>query len=63
MLMVLRQAVPPGVPLWQLLLGIALVLLTTIVFVFAASRIFRVGILMHGKGAGLSEMLHWVFRG
>jgi ABC-2 type transport system permease protein len=63
MLMVLRQAVPPGVPLWQLLLGIALVLLTTIACVFAASRIFRVGILMHGKGAGLSEMFHWVFRG
>jgi len=63
MLMVLRQAVPPGVPLWQPLLGIVLVLLTTVACVFAASRIFRVGILMQGKGARVGEMLHWVLRG
>jgi ABC-2 type transport system permease protein len=63
MLMVLRQTVPPGVPLWQPLLGIVLVLLTTITSVFVAGRIFRVGILMQGKGAKLSEMLRWVARG
>ncbi|MHC4697666.1 MAG: ABC transporter permease [Planctomycetota bacterium] len=63
MLMVLRQVVPPGVPLWQPLLGIVLVLLTTLACVFAAGRIFRVGILMQGKGAKISEMLRWVVHG
>ena len=63
MLMILRQAVPPGVPIWQPLLGIVLVLLTTLVFVFAAGRIFRVGILMQGKGANVAELFRWVFRG
>lgn len=63
MLMTLRQSVPPGVPAWQPALGITLVLLTTIVCVFAAGRIFRIGILMQGKGAKVSELLRWVVRG
>src|SRR5262245_11499970 len=63
MLMLLRQAIPPGVPTWQPLVGVGLVLLTTIVCVFAAGRIFRLGLLMHGKGADLRQMARWVFRG
>lgn len=62
-LMLVRQAVPPGIPLWQPVLGMALVALTTLASVFVASRIFRVGILMQGKGAKLSEMLRWVVKG
>ncbi len=63
MLMLVRQAVPPGVPLWQPLLGIVLVLLTTVIFVIAAGRIFRVGLLMQGKGAKFSEIIRWVISG
>jgi ABC-2 type transport system permease protein len=63
MLMILRQCTSTGVPLWQPLLGIVLVILTTILCVFAASRVFRVGILMQGKGAKLGEMMRWVIRG
>jgi ABC-2 type transport system permease protein len=61
MLMILRQSVPPGVPFWQPLLGVVLVLVTTLLCVWAAGRIFRVGLLMQGKGAKLGEMLRWVF--
>jgi ABC-2 type transport system permease protein len=59
-LMILRQSVPPGVPSWQPIVGVALVVLTTLVCVWAAGRIFRVGILMQGKGAKLGEMLRWI---
>lgn len=63
MLMLMRQAVPPGIPLWQPLAGVVGVLLMTTFCVFAAGRIFRAGILMQGKGAKVGEMMRWVFRG
>jgi ABC-2 type transport system permease protein len=63
MLMLGRQAVPPGIPWWQPVLGISLVLITTLACVYAAGRIFRVGILMQGKGAQVGEILRWVVRG
>jgi len=63
MLMLIRQAVPPGVPLWQPLLGFVLVTLMTLATVFAAGRIFRIGILMQGRGAKVGEMMRWIIRG
>lgn len=63
MLMVARQSVPPGVPLVQMISGIALVLATTIFCVWAAGRIFRVGILMQGKGAKFGDIIRWVAKG
>jgi ABC-2 type transport system permease protein len=62
MLMIARQSVPPGVPWWQPAIGAAVVLAATLLCVWAAGRIFRVGLLMQGKGATLGEMTRWVFR-
>ena len=63
MLMIARQAVPPGVPLWQPIVGCVGLVLTTLLCVYAAGRIFRVGILMQGRGARVGDMLRWVLRG
>ncbi len=63
MLMLLRISAPTGVPLWQPILGTILVILTTIFCVYAAGRIFRIGILMPGKGASYRQMARWVLRG
>jgi ABC-2 type transport system permease protein len=63
MLMIARLAIPPGAPWWQPYVGIALVLATTLLCIYAAGRIFRVGILLQGKGANLGQLLRWVFRG
>jgi ABC-2 type transport system permease protein len=63
LLMVVRLAVPPGIPLWQPILGVAVVLATTVLCVYAAGRVFRVGILMQGRGAKLRDLIRWVFRG
>jgi ABC-2 type transport system permease protein len=62
-LMVARMGVPPGVPMWQPFAGAGVVLLTTLACVYAAGRIFRVGLLLQGKGADLRQMVRWVFKG
>ena len=59
-LMLLRLALRPAPPLWQVLLSVALVLLTVVAAVWAAGKIFRTGILMHGKSASVREMIRWV---
>jgi ABC-type Na+ efflux pump permease subunit len=63
MLMIVRIAIPPGLPWWQPALGVALVVATTLLCVYAAGRIFRVGMLLQGKGARVSDIARWVIRG
>ena len=62
-LMLLRIAVQPGPPLWQILLSLSIGLSTTVVIVWAAGRIFRTGLLMQGKSATIGEMIRWVRTG
>jgi ABC-2 type transport system permease protein len=62
-LMMLRIALQPGPPFWQIALSVALMLLTTIAAVWAAGRIFRTGLLMQGKSATIPEMIRWVRAG
>jgi ABC-2 type transport system permease protein len=59
-LMLLRIAIPPGPPMWQVILGVALTALTAVAFVYAAGKIFRTGLLMQGKAATFGEMWKWV---
>jgi len=62
MLMILRIAIPPGVPWWHPALGAALMLVAAAGCVYAAGRIFRLGLLMQGKGADVRQMVRWVLR-
>ncbi|MFC1607390.1 ABC transporter permease [Candidatus Latescibacterota bacterium] len=63
LLMTLRMGIPGGVPLWQPIAGVILVLATTIATVWAGGRIFRVGILMQGASPKLRTMIKWAIRG
>lgn len=58
-LMLLRQGLPAPVPLWQPVVGLILVVGTSLICVGIAARIFRIGILMQGQRANLREMLRW----
>ncbi len=59
-LMMLRIALQPGPPLWQVLLSVAIMAAFTVFSVWAAGKIFRTGLLMQGKSASVSEMFRWV---
>jgi ABC-2 type transport system permease protein len=60
-LMLLRQCMPVGVPAWQPWVGLAGILLWTVVGTWVAARIFRVGILMQGQPPKLSEIIRWAW--
>jgi ABC-2 type transport system permease protein len=62
-LMLLRQAMPVGVPGWQPWVGIAGVMLWTIAGTWIAARIFRVGILMQGQSPKVADLLRLAWAG
>jgi ABC-2 type transport system permease protein len=62
-MMIARLGMPDGAQWWEPYVGAALMLLTTLLCVWVAGRIFRVGILLMGKGASPVEIARWVFRG
>ncbi|WP_181899449.1 ABC transporter permease [Flagellimonas nanhaiensis] len=49
-----------GVPLWQLILSIALLIVTFLGIVTLAAKIYRVGILMYGKRPTYKELFKWL---
>ena len=59
-LMLLRIAIAPGPPMWQILLSVVLTGATAVALVHAAGKIFRTGLLMQGKAPTLGEMWKWV---
>ena len=59
MVMRIGSATEP-IPIWQMLLSTGLGIATVAGLVWAASRIFRVGILMRGKPPSPLELLRWI---
>jgi ABC-2 type transport system permease protein len=63
MLMMIRVSTPMAVPGWQPWVGLAGILVFTVLSVWAAGRIFRVAILMQGRPPRLGDLLRWAVRG
>lgn len=52
--------IPFGVPMWQILVSITLLLISTLLMVYIAAKIYRVGILMYGNKATVKELWKWI---
>ena len=57
---VMMARIPFGVPMWQLAVSMALMVVTFIAFVWMAAKIYRTGILMYGKKTSWKEMWKWL---
>jgi ABC-2 type transport system permease protein len=60
-LMLLRQAMPVGIPAWQPWAGLVGILVWTAGGTWVAARIFRIGILMQGQPPKLSDIIRWAW--
>ena len=57
---VMMVRLPFGVPLWQELVSLALLFLTSVLMVALGAKIYRIGILMYGKKPSLKEIIKWL---
>lgn len=51
--------IPFGVPIWQIAVSVAILIVSFVATTMFAARIYRVGILMYGKKASFKELLKW----
>ncbi|MFO0832691.1 MAG: ABC transporter permease [Phycisphaerales bacterium] len=58
--MVLRISGSEPVPLWQIPASIVVGVLTVLVLVWAAAKVFRIGVLMYGKPPNFATLIRWV---
>ena len=57
---VMLMRIPFGVPIWQQLIALLLLIGTFIFTVWFAAKIYRVGILMYGKKPSYKELYKWL---
>lgn len=57
---VMMARIPFGVPVWELVLSLGLLVLGFIGSTWVAARIYRVGILMYGKKGSYKELWKWI---
>jgi ABC-2 type transport system permease protein len=59
-LMLMRLALRPAPPAWQVALAVLLTSATAIFCVWSAGKIFRIGLLMQGKAPNFRELARWI---
>ena len=57
---VMMARIPYEIPTWEICLSATLLYATFFIVVWGAGKIYRVGILMHGKKPSLKELLRWI---
>ena len=57
---VMIARIPFGIPWWEVVVSLVVLYASFVVVVWLASRIFRIGIFMHGKRPSWRELLQWI---
>lgn len=57
---VMLARIPFGVPGWQILLSIGLLVVTTIACAYLSAKIYKVGVLMYGKKTTFKDLWKWL---
>ena len=57
---VMLARIPYGVPMWQLVLSIALLFATFVACAWVSAKIYKVGILMFGKKSSFKDLWKWL---
>ncbi len=57
---VMLARLPFGVPAWELVLSIVLLLLTFVAFAYISAKIYKIGILMSGKKTTFRDLWKWL---
>ncbi len=57
---VMMARIPYEIPTWEIIVSAVLLYATFIIVVWGAGKIYRVGILMHGKKPNLKELWRWM---
>jgi ABC-2 type transport system permease protein len=52
--------IPYGIPTWELLLSMFLLLLATVGAIWVAAKIYKTGLLMYGKKVNIKELIKWL---
>ncbi len=57
---VMMARVPFGIPTWEIVLSLVLLYASVVGMAWAAGKIYRVGIFMHGKKPSYKELWQWI---
>ncbi len=58
---VMPARLPFDPPVWEIIVSVVVLLLSSVFFIWLSGRIYRVGILMYGKKVTLRELAKWMF--
>ena len=57
---VMMSRIPFGIPTWQIVLSLVVLYASVVGMAWAAGKVYRVGIFMHGKKPTFKELLSWI---
>ncbi len=58
--MVMMARIPAGIPAWESILSLVILAATTLLMIWLAAKIYRVGVFMHGKKPTFKDLARWI---